>query len=36
MAAPEAAVVWSEPPEENPGCFSDIARRPKTDAHQQL
>lgn len=33
MAALEAAAVWSEPPEENPGCFSDIARRPKTHTH---
>lgn len=29
--APEAAVVWSEPTEENPGCFSDIARQPVED-----
>lgn len=36
VAAPEAAAVWSEPPEGNPGCFSDIARRPRRDTSVAL
>lgn len=28
-AQPEAAVVWSELPEENPGCSSGTAHQPK-------
>lgn len=34
-AAPEAAVVWSERPGENPGRSSDIAHQPKKDTCKQ-
>lgn len=32
----EAAVVWSELPEENPGCSSGIAHQPKKDRRTQM
>lgn len=31
VVVPEAAVVWSELPEENPGCSFGIAHQPKKD-----
>ncbi len=36
VVAPEAAVLWFEPTEENPGCSSGIAHQPKGDRHTQI
>lgn len=36
VVAPEAAVLWSELTEENPGCSSGIAHQPKVDRKTQI
>lgn len=36
VVALEAAVLWSELTEENPGCSSDIAHQPKEDTQRQI
>lgn len=36
VAPPEAAAVWSELPEENPGCSSGIARQPEEDTRSSI